>query len=154
MLLSSVQKGKLIESQIANMLTLVSDGQINVSIPIVDDDGIDLLVNRKGCFNVVFLQVKSRFVTTSGFKNRLDFQVQKSSFKVSDNFYILCVYFDQAKNEIDTMWLIPSIEVKNQSVSLELHFRIVANRNEVSNDKWSGFKVTPERLISSLEVIL
>ena len=41
--LSSVQKGDIIESQVANMLMLLSDGELTPSIPIVDDYGVDLI---------------------------------------------------------------------------------------------------------------
>jgi hypothetical protein len=152
--LSTVQKGNIIESQIANILILQSDGNISPSIPIVDDNGIDLILNLKNSFKTLFLQVKSRFITNKRYKNRLDFQVDKNKFNVSNNYYVLCVYFDQDESKIDTIWLIPSENVSLDSVKLEKFYRIVANRNENSNDKWSEFKVSQKELIQKIIDIL
>lgn len=53
--LSSIQKDNIIESQIANILILISDGELSPFIPLVDDDGIDLIISKKGAFNTFFL---------------------------------------------------------------------------------------------------
>jgi len=88
MALSSIQKGNVIESQVANMLMLVSDGELAPFVPIVDDAGVDLIVTAKGGFSTLFLQVKSRFVTTGKFPNRLDFQVKKDSLVKSSQMHV------------------------------------------------------------------
>lgn len=152
--LSSVQKGNIIESQIANTLILISEGRLCPSIPIVDDSGIDLIVNKKNSFKAIFVQVKSRFVTNARYENRLDFQVKRETFSVSDNFFILCVYFDTSKSEIDTMWLIPSTEIIKSAVKVKNEYRIVANRGDRTNDKWSKYKVDKVQLVSRLNMLL
>lgn len=153
-MLSSKQKGNIIETQIANIITLLSEGNICPSIPIVDDYGIDLIINKRGEYKTLFLQIKSRYVTNNKYKNRLDFQVQKTSFNISKSLYIICVYFNQGENKIDTMWLIPSIELKEKAIELEKYCRIVANRLETSGDKWSKLKVSPVQLIDKLSKLL
>jgi hypothetical protein len=150
MALSSVQKGNIIESQIANLLMLVSDGALSPSLPIVDDYGVDIVLGTKNSDATIFIQVKSRFVTNSRYRNRLDFQIQKRNFRVSKKLYLLCVYFDQTAGKIDTMWLIPSTKLLSGVVELEKYYRIVASRTENSKDKWSAYKVTPEKLVRKL----
>lgn len=150
MALSSIQKGNIVESQVANLLILLSDGELTPSIPIVDDHGVDLIVGAKGTFNAIFLQVKSRFVTNSRFRNRLDFQVQKDSLQKSPKLFVVCVYFDKATGAIDTMWLIPSASVLDGAVRLEKHYRVVASRGRGSRDKWSRFRITPQDLSDEL----
>jgi hypothetical protein len=45
--LISIQKGNIIEAQVANQLLIVSDGVLSPFLPIVDDAGIDLVVTRE-----------------------------------------------------------------------------------------------------------
>lgn len=149
MMLTASQKGNIIESQIANMVTLLSDGEIAASIPIVDDFGIDLLLSRKGSYNTLYIQIKSRFVTGKRYKYRCDFGVRKQGFSPHPKMYVLCVYFDQQTETIDTIWLIPSKEIEVNSVGKRAH-RIVASRNPKSVDKWSKHKVTPKQLIDNI----
>lgn len=149
--LTSVQKGNIIESQIANILMLVSDGDLTPSLPIVDDYGVDIVLGAKSTFNTVSIQVKSRFVTNSRYKNRLDFQIQKKGFQADKRLFVLCVYFDQSAGSIDTMWLIPSLDIAGNAVSLEKHYRVVASRTLSSSDKWSGYKVSPQDLVAKLK---
>lgn len=154
MALTSVQKGNIIESQVANILMLVSDGELTPSLPIVDDYGVDIILGIKGTFNTIAIQVKSRFVTNSRFKNRLDFQVQKAGFRHDQKLFVVCVYFDQIAGEIDTMWLVPSKNVYESAVSLEKYFRIAASRSESSSDQWSSYKVSPKELVEKLSAHL
>ena len=154
MALSSIQKGNVIESQVANMLMLVSDGELAPFVPIVDDAGVDLIVTAKGGFETLFLQVKSRFVTNARIQNRLDFQVRKDSFVPSPQMKLLCVYFDQVKGEIDTIWLIPSVDVDRLAVENKDAYRIIASRNPKSSDKWAEFRVTPKELVHRLRAQL
>lgn len=148
-MLTSSQKGNLIESQVANLITLLSDGEIAASIPIVDDFGIDLLLTKKGSYKTLYLQIKSRFVTNSRYNNRCDFSVRKQGFVSDETMYVLCVYFDKERGEISTMWLIPSQVVETESVSNRAH-RIVASKNTVSVDKWAQYKCEPSELIDKI----
>lgn len=148
-MLTASQKGNLIESLIANLITLNSNGEIAPSIPIVDDFGVDLLLTKKGSFKTLYLQIKSRFKTTSKFKNRCDFTIKKNGFKSDPSMYVLCVYFNEHEAEIETMWFIPSEVVESESVSNAAH-RIVASINNESSDKWSKYKCSKIDLIDKL----
>ena len=44
MALSESQKGRIIEQLVGATLMLQSDGTLRVSIPLVDDEGVDLIV--------------------------------------------------------------------------------------------------------------
>lgn len=59
--ISSKQKGYITESRVAELITLGSRGQLTCYTPDSDDDGIDIIVNLKGEFRTVYVQVKSRF---------------------------------------------------------------------------------------------
>jgi hypothetical protein len=58
------------------------------------------------------------------------------------------VYFDQLAGEIDTMWLIPSVDISKNAVALERHYRIVASRTLSSGDKWAKYKVSPQEMVA------
>ena len=149
-MLTASQKGNIIESQIANMITLLSNGEISASIPIVDDFGIDLLLTKKGRYKTIYLQIKSRF----SHKNlRCDFDIRKVNFVPDKNMYVLCVFFDRPNNDINTIWLIPSEFVNEHSVSTGTH-RIPASINPDSSDKWSKYKLGPMELVDKLVQLL
>ena len=154
MALTSVQKGNVIESQIATLLMLISDGELAPYRPLVDDDGIDLIVGARGGLETVFMQIKSRFITNARYKNRLDFSVKQNTLSSSRRMLVLCVYYDQLDGRIDTMWLIPASVVIQNAISVKSGFRIVASRNVTSADKWSQFKVTPTQLVNALQTRL
>ena len=107
MALSSSQKGRIVEQLIGASLLLGSDGRLRVSLPLVDDEGVDLIVGDKDSDTPILLQIKSRFSLSK--RDRYRAEVRKASFRVSDRRYILFVYYDQAKGEIgDDMWLVPA----------------------------------------------
>ena len=148
--LSPPQKGNIVESQIANLLILLSDGSLTPNLPVVDDYGIDIVLGAKGTVASLFIQVKSRFKTSNRYANRLDFQIEKPKLIVDPKSFLLCVYFDQTQGNIDTMWLISSITVERKAVPLEKYYRIVASRSGKSEDRWAEFKVTSEKLVTQL----
>jgi hypothetical protein len=57
-MLNDKQKGKLIESMIANTLMRESNGELCASVPLVDDYGVDIVVNKKGIYKVFFANQK------------------------------------------------------------------------------------------------
>ena len=142
------------QSQIANLLMIVSDGELVPYRPIVDDSGVDLVVGAKGTFQTIFLQIKSQFVTNSRYKHRLDFQIRKETFAPSSQMQALLVYFDQSRGEIDTMWLVPSTELISGAVERDDQYRLSASRSDESSDKWSRFKVTQAKLVEVLRTRL
>jgi len=62
--LSDSQKGRVIELLVGATLILQSDGALRVSVPLVDDEGVDLVVSNRRNDKTVLLQIKSRFALT------------------------------------------------------------------------------------------
>ncbi|MGQ9475963.1 MAG: hypothetical protein ACUVRX_07800 [Actinomycetota bacterium] len=117
--LSESQKGKVVETLVAAHLILGSDGAINVSTPMVDDEGVDLVLNLSGEAKHLLLQVKSRFTLTG--KGAYRAQVERASFNPRKDLYLLFAYFNKQEGELgDTMWLVPTIDfsekTKNQAL--------------------------------------
>ncbi len=64
MALSDAQKGRIMEQLVAATLMLQSEGTLRVSVPLVDDEGVDLVVGNRLNDKTLLLQIKSRFVLT------------------------------------------------------------------------------------------
>jgi hypothetical protein len=61
MAFSGPQKGRIIEQLVGTTLMLQSDGALRVSLPLVDDEGIDLVISNRINDKTLLLQVKGRF---------------------------------------------------------------------------------------------
>jgi hypothetical protein len=92
--LSSQVKGNVVEERIGHLILLYGQGLLNVYKPISDIEGIDLVVIKKGVFQPVFIQVKSRYNLRG---NNLQFGVKYKDFSAHHTFYIVGAYFDPQK---------------------------------------------------------
>ena len=59
--LSTQAKGNVVEERIKELVVLQGQGLLNVYRPVIDNQGIDMIVVKNGVFQPIFLQVKSRF---------------------------------------------------------------------------------------------
>ncbi|GGG86221.1 hypothetical protein [Paenibacillus radicis (ex Gao et al. 2016)] len=156
--ISSKQKGNITENRVVELITLGSRGQLTCYMPNSDDDGIDIIVNPKGKFNPLFIQVKSRYTLNS--KGKFIQNVGINTFNSHINFYIVFLYFNQISLEVETIWLVPSIEfesnafLKKAGDTYKSFYRITANPVK-SNDKWEKYKIEKNKLGSKiLEILL
>lgn len=105
----SAWKGRAIEQLLGAHCVLASGGRLNVSTPLYDDEGVDLVFSLRGQAATLAVQVKSRFshsrrVRTGSF--RMD--VKKSTFAARSDLAIIGVLFDEDRNEVTGCWVIPS----------------------------------------------
>lgn len=106
--MKSIQKGEIIETLIANMVTIKSEGNLLVYRPIVDL-GIDLIIDKKDRFNPVFIQIKSReatFPRSEKFSNFWNTSTIK--IKPHDRFYLLFLRIDYDTGDVKSLWFMPS----------------------------------------------
>jgi hypothetical protein len=142
--ISSKQKGAITENRTAEIITLSSKGILTCYSPNSDDDGIDLIINPKGQFKPLFLQVKSRFILQKS--GRFIQNVGKKTFSTDPRFYLLFVYFNQETLEVEKLWLIPSKDFellayeKKEGESYKAFYRFNAGPKSL-NDKWARFSV-------------
>jgi hypothetical protein len=64
--ISSKQKGDVTESRVVELITLGSFGQLTCYTPKSDDDGIDLIINKKGDFKPNFYTSKKQIQIKQG----------------------------------------------------------------------------------------
>lgn len=156
MVLGSTQKGKVVESLIAATCILGSDGELSVSIPLVDDEGVDMIFTPKGGGRTIFVQVKSRFTLTK--KGNYRTQIRKRNFSPREDLYIIFVYYDSEKAQLgETLWFVPSVAFKKniKGQSKERKVYIFQSRFTAQRDMWKPYQLKirdlPRHILSLLK---
>ncbi len=147
--LSSIAKGNILEDRIKEVILILGQGLFNVYKPVIDNEGIDLIVIKNGQFHSIFLQVKSRYNIDED--QKIVLTVSKS-FKPHHSYYIVGVTFDSEQMEIgEKILLIPSTDFEEKATELkDKKYRISASLKENSNDKWQEYIVTKDQLVEKL----
>lgn len=105
MALSDVQKGRIIEYLVAATLMLQSDGTLRISVPLVDDEGVDLVIGNRQNDKTLLLQIKSRFVLNG--KGYYRANVRRATCKPDSNRFLLFVFYDRASATLgENCWLV------------------------------------------------
>ncbi len=154
--LSSKQKGNILEARLIELIYLGSNGKLQCFVPDSDEDGIDLVVNLKGSFNPIFLQVKSRFNLNNG---QFLQDIGTNTFNSNKKFYIVFFYYNEEKYEIENIWLVPSKVFLKKSVELnpknyKQKLRFTASPKDDSIDKWSKYKISKNDLAKKIEKLI
>ena len=157
LVISSKQKGDITENRASEMITLGSQGRLTCYAPNSDDDGIDLIINPKSEFKPLFIQVKSRFkLQKSG---RFVQNVSKGTFSANKNFYLLFIHFNQNSMEVETLWIIPSIDFaslaydKKEGETYKSFYRFNAGPKS-TKDKWANYRIDKAALGNELLAII
>jgi hypothetical protein len=148
--LSASQKGKIVEQLVGTTLVLQSDGRLRISIPLVDDEGVDLIVSDKDTDKVLLLQIKSRFTLHNG-NYRTD--VRRVALRANKNRYLLFVYYDRGNANLGkTMWLVPSLKFQEllRGQKAERDKYVFQSRFSSENDMWARYKIGAETLAQQL----
>lgn len=147
--LSTGAKGNIIEDRIKELILLYGQGMLNVYKPVIDNEGIDLIVLKNGQFHSVFLQVKSRYNAYE--KERLELTISKT-FKAHNSFFVVGVSFNSSTMEIDNKVLFVSSKVvkENATQLKDGSLRITASLKETSRDIWQKHMVSKETMIDKI----
>lgn len=145
--LSTQAKGNIIEDRVKEMVMLYGQGLLNIYKPVIDNEGIDLIVLKNGEFHPLFLQVKSRYNAVES--GNLTLTLSKT-FKAHESFYVVGVAFNSNTLEVENRLLcVPSLVVEKEGIRLQNGtIRIVASLNPSSNDKWSQYMTTKEEMVN------
>lgn len=104
--------GKALEHLVAASCVLMSGGRLNVSMPLVDDEGVDLVFNRSDRPATLALQIKGRSRSAEVVKGgRFLADVSRKTFAPRDDLYILYVVYDERTADYGPAWLVPSGEL-------------------------------------------
>ena len=138
------QKGRAVEQLVGAILLLQSDGVLRVSVPLVDDEGVDLVVGRRQNDKVLLLQIKSRFTLTRLGSYRADVRRATCSPQHTSK-CLLFVYYDKQKAALgDYCWLIPVPKfcrlLRNQRLTRPVY--VFQSRFRAKGDMWAPFRVS------------
>lgn len=151
------RKGKAVEHLIAALCVLGSDGELNAWTSLVDDEGVDLVLQRRNRPETLSLQVKSRLTTAKGIAERKRFQsqVRGATLRPRDDLYMLFVVANPATLDLGPIWLVPSKEfIKNAPAGSTGKYRFVASAKPGTNDRWADYLVEKVDLPASLLAVL
>ncbi len=105
MAISDSQKGRVIEQLVGATLILQSNGALRVNLPLVDDEGVDLVVGNRTNDKTLLLQIKGQF-SLSG-RGHYRANVRRATCAPNPNKLLLSVYYDKAVAALaDTCWLV------------------------------------------------
>lgn len=151
--LSSQAKGNIVEQRIAELILLYGQGLLNVYKPLADIEGIDLIVVKKGVFQPIFIQVKSRFNLRKG---AFQIGVKKEGFNAHHSFFLVGAYFDPKKIDIfDYLVCIPTEEFAKKANIVRdgtkdalrvLNCRLISD----SRGKFADYIVKKENLVNKI----
>jgi hypothetical protein len=151
------RKGKAVEHLIAALCVLGSDGELNAWTSLVDDEGVDLVLQQRNQPQTLSLQVKSRLTTAKGIavRQRFQSQVRSATLHPRDDLYILFVVANPSSLDLGPIWLVPSQEFaeKSPAGSNQKH-RFSASAKSDTKDQWSDYLVTKTELPNHLLAVL
>ncbi|WIV57791.1 hypothetical protein [Amycolatopsis nalaikhensis] len=156
---SAGRMGKAVEYLIASVCILATRGELNVSTSLVDDEGVDLVFNRRNSSATLAVQVKARMsdskrVQSDGF---VAF-VRSQTFRPRADMDLLFVAVDIVEGRIMCAWLIPSeaFAANAGNPNSRGRLRFSASMRETSSDKWVSYRLTaaalPSKILNRLEV--
>jgi hypothetical protein len=106
--LNSKQKGDIAEARVAELITLYGEEGLTCYRPISDDEGIDIIVKKRGEAEVAYIQVKSTFGDKSrGFVS----SVKEKNIVNKRRMLMVFVYFDLTDGDIhEHVFCVPAPE--------------------------------------------
>jgi len=138
-------KGRAIEQLVAAHCVLASGGALNVSTPMYDDEGVDLVFSLRGQPATLAVQVKSRFSNSRrvrGGSFRMD--VKKSTFKARSDLALIGVLYNEETHQVSATWVITSRQfsrlVRGQAHGPGKVWVMRTGLNGQKVDKWSHFR--------------
>ncbi len=156
---SAARMGKAAEYLIASVCILATRGELNVSTSLVDDEGIDLVFNRRNSSSTLAVQVKARMSDSKLVEGQsvMGF-VRKETFRPRPGMDLLFAAIDITVGGIMCAWLIPSEEFKAKAgvPNSRGRYRFSASMRTTTNDKWVGYRLTaaelPRKILDRLRI--
>ena len=152
-----VQQGVIGQFLAAILMMLGSDGLLEVSAPMTDDERRDQEVHIRGLFGSgLALQIKTSTYLHLQPKAlhpllQVQFSVLAERVISHPNFWYLFAYLDRQKMAFgDPLFLVPSAFVHShgyvKQVAGQWHFELQARMSATSNDRWAPWQVASHEL--------
>ena len=142
MSLTTSMKGSIVESYLVQFCIAKSEGQLNVARPLADDEGVDLIFYKRGqSKNTLYAQVKSRYATSKRVRQQqIQCRVKRASFTPRENYYMLFLAFDHEEQQIEKLWLVPSIDFYEKTRH-QTGTRMVFSTGYTTENKWTQYRI-------------
>jgi hypothetical protein len=151
MALSDSEKGKMAEMLVAVAAVVQSDGLLRISLPLVDDDGVDLHATHKITRKTLLLQIKSAFTLNGRGEFRAD--VRKETLGFDQNKLLVFVFFDTSNARLsNTLWVVPVPDFR-QKLRRQKESRTkfcFASKFTAPRDMWKPYRIPLNNLGSKL----
>jgi hypothetical protein len=147
--LSAGRMGKAVEYLVAAGCIVATRGELNVATSLVDDEGVDLVFNRRGSSAILAVRVKARMSDSKRVQSGsfVSF-VRSQTFRPRPDLYMLFVAVEITEARILTAWLVPSEDFAaiagNQNSRGRLRF--YASMKAASRDRWRYYRLQPAEL--------
>jgi hypothetical protein len=157
----SARKGKAIELLVAATCILASNLKLNVSVNLVDDEGVDLIFHRRDDPTTLAVQVKGRLLTAKTIEKKEAFRtnIKSATFHPRPGLAMLFVAVDARKGTMPFIWLIPSEEfrAKFAKANTRGRFIFVASTKANTKDRWSQYRCSqaelPDGILAELDTL-
>lgn len=153
--LNTKQKGDLAEARVAELITLYGDEGLSCYRPMSDDEGIDIIVKRRGKLDVVYVQVKS----TYGYKDKgFVSSVKESSVVNKERMLVIFVYFDLSEGDLfDQVFCIPApdfLRLTHNKNKKPGHRVFTVGLNKPDRSKYAEFMIEKRELANRILEIM
>lgn len=138
---TSGQLGTAAESMVACQLMLASGGRLSSYVPLVDDDGIDVMVHDKLTHQSIGLQIKSWTYLNEARPQTVQFDVGRNTWRDDPQLFLLCVAIDGCKAQLEAAWLIASGDVTTVSNMYAKKMSLVPNPRPNSKDRYAPYRL-------------
>ena len=149
-------EGQARRAVIAAYCMLASRNRLNVATSYIDDEGVDLFVNRWRGRSTLALQVKSKYSDSVEIgRDEFIVNVSRRTFEPRPNYYVVFVLVDEELVRLNPMWLVPS-QVLGEKSPGSKDIRFAANLATVGKGlgQWEEYVVTLEGLPGKILGIL
>ena len=151
--LTKIQRGVIGQTEAAKLFMMGSDGELEVSNPVSDDDRRDQEIHVRGQFGLAAaLQIKTTGrvgIPGSPYRLAFAFNVRRERIVNHPLFWYLFAYLDPKLMAFgDPVFLVPSALVHTglREANGKTYINFSASMSPTSNDRWRPYRVHPADL--------
>jgi hypothetical protein len=145
--------GKAAEYLIAAACVLSTRGELNVSMSMVDDEGVDLVFHRRDGVATLAVQVEARMSDSKDVQGEgMVAFVRSQTFRKRPDLDILFAAIDIARGAVLKAWLISSADFADVAGTPDARgrLRFVASMKAGSSDRWANRRLNADQLAPAI----
>lgn len=146
---SAGRMGKAVEYLVAASCILATRGELNASTSLVDDEGVDLVFNRRNGTATLAVQVKARMSDSKRVQSGgLVAFIRSQTFKPRPDLDLLFVAVDIERGAVMQAWLVPSQAFASAVTTTSKlgRLRFGASMKPQAKDRWLKYRLSADEL--------